>query len=580
MKPVQSLDGLLYKNFRVAVYAPMYAVLEMKDRQWLESTYDVLARHLRIGKIYLETHRDGITADKEVILNAKTFFKDQGIEVCGGITYTEVSATGYFKSCCYTRPESRRKIQEVAEYTAGLFDEVILDDFFFTNCKCAACVEAKGKRSWTQFRLDMMNDAARDLVIGPSKKVNPQVMIVVKYPNWYEHFQHCGFDLETGPVIFDGIYTGTETRDPVYVHQHLQPYESYAILRYFENIAPGRNGGGWVDPFLRRFLDRYAEQLSLTLFAKAREVTLFSYDHLIEMHRQDDGTTVPMTQVARAAGYVFDRVDSFLGALGQPLGVKTYKPYHSHGEDFLPNYLGTLGIPMDITPEFPTDANVIFLTEQAHFDPDIVEKIKSRLLAGKDIVITSGLLQALQDKGIDDLSELVCSGKKALVRKFSDWRDVYPSEYEILIPQIHYATNDTWEQITALDSHHGNGYPILLRVEYAEGNLYILTIPDNMADLYAYPQEVLTAIKKVLMRGFIVYTDTPDHVSLFVYDNNIFIVASFKEHGLPVKLAVSQEFTKLVEIQSGFEIEGRREGDQMIFETHIGPHEYQVFRAE
>ena len=114
------------------------------------------------------------------------------------------------------------------------------------------------------------------------------------------------------------------------------------------------NGHRLPPAVLRGHLDRYSEQLSLTLFAKAQEVTLFSYSHLIEMTRRDDETMEPMTQVARVAGYVFDRVDAFLGELGEPLGVKTYKPYHSRGEDFLPNYVGMLGIPMEITPEFPT----------------------------------------------------------------------------------------------------------------------------------------------------------------------------------------------------------------------------------
>ena len=43
--------------------------------------------------------------------------------------------------------------------------------------------------SWTDFRLKLMTDAARDLIINPAKAVNPKVKIVIKYPNWYEHFQ-------------------------------------------------------------------------------------------------------------------------------------------------------------------------------------------------------------------------------------------------------------------------------------------------------------------------------------------------------------------------------------------------------
>ena len=57
-----------------------------------------------------------------------------------------------------------------------------------------------------------------------------------------------GFDLKNEPRIFPEIWTGDETRYASTTDQQLRPYESYEIFRYFENIAPGRNGGGWVDP--------------------------------------------------------------------------------------------------------------------------------------------------------------------------------------------------------------------------------------------------------------------------------------------------------------------------------------------
>jgi len=100
-----------------------------------------------------------------------------------------------------------------------------------------------------------MTETAAELIIGPAKNVNPDVKMVIKYPNWYEHFQGLGFNLETEPGMFDGIYTGTETRDAVRSNQHLQPYLSYLIFRYFENIKPSGNGGGWVDTGGSRYLD-------------------------------------------------------------------------------------------------------------------------------------------------------------------------------------------------------------------------------------------------------------------------------------------------------------------------------------
>lgn len=83
--------------------------------------------------------------------------------------------------------------------------------------------------------------------------------VIIKYPNWYDHFQGLGFDLERGPQLFDDIWTGTETRDPGSA-QHLQNYLGYNIIRYFENLRPGYNGGGWVDSGGSHMgMDRYAE---------------------------------------------------------------------------------------------------------------------------------------------------------------------------------------------------------------------------------------------------------------------------------------------------------------------------------
>ena len=73
-----------------------------------------------------------------------------------------------------------------------------------------------------------------------------------------------------------------------------------------------------------------------------------------------------------------------------------------------------IGIPIDLHPEFPTNANLVLLTECAKFDPDIVAKIKGQLRAGKSVVITSGLLRALQGKGIEDIVEVKYTDRKML----------------------------------------------------------------------------------------------------------------------------------------------------------------------
>ncbi len=93
----------------------------------------------------------------------------------------------------------------------------------------------------------------------------------------------------------------------------------------------------------------------------------------------------------------------FVGKLGKPMGIAGYRPYHAVGEDYLHNFLGMIGIPVDLSPVFPKAAPVGLLTEAAKSDPRIVEEMKAQLTAGKTVVMTSGLLQALEGKGIEDI---------------------------------------------------------------------------------------------------------------------------------------------------------------------------------
>jgi hypothetical protein len=565
-----------YKNFRVAVYIPVFVVKQMEDPKWLQTTWDSISGQVKVDKVYIETYRSHQIADEKVLEQIKKFFTDHGVKVAGGIAFTGDEAR-QFESFCYTDPKDREYVKNVSELTARHFDEIILDDFFFVNSKRDSDIAAKGTKSWTNFRLELMDDAARNLVIGPIKVVNPKAQVIIKFPNWYEHFPGLGFDLDKEPKLFDGIYTGTETRDPVITDQHLQQYESYQIFRYFENIKPGGNGGGWVDTFGTRYVDRYAEQLWDTMFAKAPEITLFFYGGLLQPVApgdRDAWKNLPTSfnyeqmlayrnpdlsgdsTMARVAGYSLDQVDPIVGQLGKPIGMPSYKPYQSVGEDFLHNYLGMIGIPIDLHPEFPHGADVVLLTESAKFDPDIVNKIKSQLQAGKNVVITSGLLRALQGKGIEDIVELRFTDRKVGVHQYLGAFGEGPADMgnekqnpEVLIPEIRFLTNDAWALVRGLAS--GNGFPILLMDRYSKGILFVLTIPDNFSDLYNLPPHVLTSIKHYLLPNFPVQLEGPSQVSLFAYDNQTFIVESFADHKTEATVSVTGDASKLKNLVTG-----------------------------
>ena len=602
-----------YQNFKVSIYCTAFDVNQMGDTLALKAKWDEISRQLKVDKVYLETHRDLFIVDQKTLDKAKKFFTDRGIQIAGGITFT-IKESDNFRSYCYSDPDDRKRAKEIAEYTAKNFNEFILDDFFFTNCKNDGAIKEKGVKSWTQYRLDLMAEAAQNLVVGPAKKVNPKVKVVIKYPNWYEHFQGLGFNLEKEPKIFDGIYTGTETRDAVISAQHLQPYLGYNIIRYFSNIAPGRNGGGWVDPFGMGNFDRYAEQLWITAFAKAQEITLFhfgqmtrpiyftdrsswqgqntsfDFDEMMQPVNYNGGEPARPTVLARAAGYAFETVDKIMGKTGNPIGIKSYRPYHSVGEDFLQNYLGMIGLPMDQRPEFPAEDKVILLTEEAKFDNEIVSKIKNQLTEGKIVVITSGLLRALQDKGISDIAEIRYTDRKAIVQDYTvgDYQLVH-SDKPVLMQQLQYLTNDTWEIVSGIAG--ADGWPILHMADYSKGKLYVLTIPDNFADLYNLPPKALNKIREILCSGLDISIEGSANIGIYLYDNHTFILESFQDTETQLKVVSGKQFSQITDLSTNqvFKGEARKQTPNDLrykypakntYSVTLKPHSFRIFKYE
>ena len=599
-----------HKNFKVSVYVRAFEVEKMKDTEWLESTWKIISSQLDVDKIYLETHRDLVIVDDATLDKAKRFFERQGLEVAGGITYT-ISEPNDFETFSYSDPDDRAMVKKIAEHTAKHFDEFLLDDFFFTSSKKDVEIQAKGDRSWTEYRLAIMNEAGRNLVVGPAKAVNPKVKVIIKYPNWYDDFQGLGFNLEDGPQIFDGVWTGTETRDPA-GDQHLQNYLSYNIMRYFENISGGRNGGGWVDSGgIGMSMDRYAEQLFLTAIAKGRDVMLFAYNQLLDVKLnpayrapwqglgtswsydemtapfQNGRETVTPTTMARIADVVLRDADELCGKLGNPVGINSYKVYHATGEEFLQNYLGMIGLPMDMYPSFPQGKKTVLLTQQAATDPNLTKKIQDQLMGGGDVFITTGLLKAVPEK-IAPIVELDCDDLKAIVNDFGRYGK---SGKDILIPQVRYRTNDSWEVVSAGRPLSGgvSGWPILHRAIYSKGTLYVLTVPDDFGDLYSYPEGALNEIRRRMSGDMDLYLEGPSKVSIFLYDNNTVIVENFNDEPVNISLVGKTGMKQLTDLKTGAVVKmtegqvstGRRSSASNVKAAMtILPHSYRAFKYE
>jgi hypothetical protein len=611
-----------YRNFRAAIYVTVADTKRLADRATFDRQFARVSSQLRFDKVYIEAYRDHLFATDEELDRVKSYFREKGIETSGGITLAAGGAGGQFGTFDYENPADRAECERAVRLIARHFDQVILDDFFFYNTKSDADIAAKGTRSWTQYRLERMRQIARDLVLAPARAANPRVQVIIKYPNWYEHFQGLGFDLDREAQMFDAIYTGTETRDPEVTDQLLQQYESYEIFRYFSNIRPGANLGGWVDTFSTRAIDRYAEQLWDTIFAKAPEIVLFNWSPMAEMREavagdrsgwagrrtgfdwdtirrqwRSSGADDPGPGWARAAGASLEIADAAADQLGRPVGLAAYKPYQSSGEDFLHNYLGNLGIPIELSPTFPTGAGTVLLTEAAAADPAIVAKIEAKLHAGGRIIITSGFLKAMQGRGIEDVVEWRATGNIVQVGDYIDGFGAGSGsslnvagapERPILFPEIHFFTNDSWPIIRGVAA--AKGFPMVLMNHYSKGTIYLWTMPENLGDLYHLPQPMVTRIKDYLTPDAPVRIDAPDHVALFTYDNGAFVVENYRGDEAAVTISLAGMPLSLKETTTGATLQplpdapppafrrGPPPPARKNFRTMVPAHSFQVFR--
>jgi hypothetical protein len=610
-----------YRSFKVTIYIPVQVVERMgRDPAWLESSWSSISSRLHVDEVFIETYRSGTSADDATLDPVKRFFASHGVVAAGGMALAGPGGFGQFRSLDYTDAKDRELVKRMSALTARHFDEIMLDDFFFVNTKSDSDIAAKGKRTWEEFRLELMDEVSRNLILKPAKDVNPNVRVIIKYPNWYPSFQGLGYDLEREPQIFPEIWTGDETRDPEITDQQLQQYESYEVFRYLENVAPGRNGGGWVDSYGVRYLDRYAEQLWDTILAKAPAINLFQYSDLLrpaeagdrsawqmlptsfdyfEMMRECCG--MPFSPQAKdplladVAAYALRQVDRVAGELGKPLGLSSYRPYHSSGEDFLCDMVGMIGIPVEMYPEWP-QAKTVLLTEAAKHDSGIVSKIEQRLRAGDNVVITSGLLRALEDQGMNQITDMRLTGHvlgaTSYVAGFGSGggSELAGSQNAILFPEVHFYTNEDWAVVRGLAA--GRGVPLLLMDKYGEGTLYVWTLPENLNDLYRLPSSVLDSLRRYLQPGSPVRLEGPAKVSLFTYDNGAFVVESYLDH--PVAVRITANFAQIQNLLTGVTLTGdpvttrfappRRSGTapapgQYGFDLQIEPHSFVAFRG-
>jgi hypothetical protein len=230
-------------------------------------------------------------------------------------------------------------------------------------------------------------------------------------------------------------------------------------------------------------------------------------------------------------------------------------------------------------------------------------------------------VRAMKGKGIEDICELETTGATVPVRRFTfaggpgaPFRggrglarsegepDPFAAQRDILIPEIKYfniLTHDAWGDALGI-SPGGTTYPIVLSCDYSKGKFYILTIPNDPADLYAFPSTVLSVIRAAVASAEPIRIDNaPAQVALFRYDNNTFIVQNYLPTSEEVTISIDGTASQIYDMLTGQDIEpaptvsrgfGRRGGfggrgpsgppPRTSFTFTVLPHSYMAFAVK
>ena len=420
--PSPTLWDLANKNKELLKVSTIFTAQDVRDKLSTNSGLDsaiTWCKNAGITRVFIESFRNGYTAEQGTLINARDQFKKAGIEPSGCVTTTRM---GKFSSAgstvsCYTSEKTHKELERIFRYTAALFDIIMIDDFLFTTCECEECQEAKGDLSMAEYRCNLMNEVSKEYILKPAKAVNPNVKVIIKYPLWYDSFHDRGYEVLGETESYDIIWVGTETRDNDFVNNtpglNKPQYGAYFIMRWLGEIGGDKTGGGWFDA-LGTTSKTYLEQARQTVLADAKEMMLFSYGGLnraSNTYGRRHGTGIADIEALKVELPGLFELAALVN--NKPIiGVHTVKPANSDphcdldpertfsGNDadaYIYDFIGMIGIPLVPSEKINTEAEATFFSVQALKDPMFREKLLSLLDRKVPVLITDELAACLKD---------------------------------------------------------------------------------------------------------------------------------------------------------------------------------------
>ncbi|MBN1349866.1 hypothetical protein JXJ21_10685 [candidate division KSB1 bacterium] len=545
--------ALAHENdLRLSAYITVHAVQGcFSDADSRREAVSVL-RSFGITKTYLETYRSGDVADAAVLEAARDFLIANGFKVAGGIASTpgkdfgvrQNTKLGWYN---YEHPKTQSDLETVVRLTARTFDEMIIDDFLCSADTSEISQRAKGDRSWSQYRMDLLSELSERLFVKIAREENPDIITIIKYPQWYDRFHLHGYDVVREPAIYDKVWIGTETRGPDTQRMgFVKQYEGYVNFRWLSSCAPDKIGGAWFDHIDCTAYD-FFDQAVQTVLAGAKEIMFFNFYDLIRGHAGHHLLRRGFPKLVQLAQMVQRQAAQ---------GAVAYKPAHSDaGSDYyIFDYMGMIGIPMLPTSTLSSDAAVTFLPTHAAKDTELPGKIKQRLQNGKTVVVTAGLLKHFADNTeIIALAGVACedmqtpaTAKKLLVEEkafnFEQGLDLElnlktKSAKAIVVAQSGQARIPV---LTVNEPPSGGRMAVLNLPTFSDAHFdaveeeLLAPIDVSWLDL---PAECLNLIRDAFLNPLGLSLQAPGRVSFHPYGEDNWVICNFNNQPVQVELA-------------------------------------------
>ena len=482
---------------------------------------------LRLSKVYLE-NASGEPAAVATLREIATDLKARGIEVSGAVV-----PAGEHGPLCYNDAKDMAMLEGRVQVLAKVFDEIIVDDWLFTTCTCAKCLEGRGSDSWADYRSRLVAEQSKRHLIDAAKQVNPRVQVIIKYPNWYEGHRQHGYDVARQTPQFDGVSVGIETRQRATHDQHIPIYSGYVFQQWIGGDAGTKWRSAWLDNYDMQGADNdYVAEVWQAVLARTPEIIFWcagvrhppapsasNYPHLVEL----------MPDFDRLAGMID----------GPARGIPIHLPLGSVGEYNVFGYLGMIGLPMAPRTTFPADTATAIFTQHSLRDPKLAAELLARVRAGKEVFLTWPLLQNLRDSELGRAFNVIGEGGTVASATFRVRENLWDGKpvaapRPFAFPKIELSTWPYVREVALVREDADFG--VLLKTPYLEGQVDVLNLPDNSYDLLRLPEPVLNAIRRCFFEELGVRLVGPGGVALYPYGGRQYVLYNMNDE--PAKVAL------------------------------------------